>query len=125
MGRIERSIFTCDWLLDLELRRRSHGNLNKGESRHALARAVFFHRLGELRDRTAEAMAYRASGPCRGRQRCWWRPWRADGLISLGLSGLTPSQFPSKELGLVGAPVASLSNDGPPVLVNVGPPLLV
>ena len=62
MGRIERSIFTCDWLLDLELRRRSHGNLNKGESRHALARAVFFHRLGELRDRTAEAMTYRASG---------------------------------------------------------------
>lgn len=49
-------------LLDPELRRRSHGNLNKGESRHALARAVFFHRLGELRDRTAEAMAYRASG---------------------------------------------------------------
>ena len=52
----------ADWLPDLELRRRSHGNLNKGESRHALARAVFFHRLGELRDRTAEAMAYRASG---------------------------------------------------------------
>ena len=62
IGRIERSIFTCDWLLDPDLRRRSHGNLNKGESRHALARAVFFHRLGELRDRTAEAMAYRASG---------------------------------------------------------------
>lgn len=62
IGRIERSIFTCDWLMDGELRRRSHGNLNKGESRHALARAVFFHRLGELRDRTAEAMAYRASG---------------------------------------------------------------
>ncbi len=62
MGRIERSIFTCDWLLDPELRRRSHGNLNKGESRHALARAVFFHRLGELRDRTAQGMAYRASG---------------------------------------------------------------
>ena len=36
--------------------------LNKGESRHALARAVFFHRLGELRDRTAETLAYRASG---------------------------------------------------------------
>jgi TnpA family transposase len=53
IGRIERSIFMADWLLDLELRRRSHGNLNKGESRHALARAVFFHRLGELRDRTA------------------------------------------------------------------------
>ena len=62
MGRLERAIFTCDWLLDPELRRRSHGNLNKGESRHALARAVFFHRLGELRDRTAEDMAHRASG---------------------------------------------------------------
>ena len=49
-------------MLDPELRRRSNGNLNKGESRHALARAVFFHRLGELRDRTAEDMAHRASG---------------------------------------------------------------
>ncbi len=46
IGRIERSIFMADWLMDLELRRRSHGNLDKGESRHALARAVFFHRLG-------------------------------------------------------------------------------
>jgi len=62
IGRVERSIFMADWLMDLELRRRSHANLNKGESRHALARAVFFHCLGELRDRTAEAMAYRASG---------------------------------------------------------------
>jgi TnpA family transposase len=62
IGRIERSIFMADWLMDVDLRRRSHANLNKGESRHALARAVFFHRLGELRDRTAEAMAYRASG---------------------------------------------------------------
>jgi TnpA family transposase len=62
MGRLERAIFTCEWLLDPELRRRSNGNLNKGESRHALARAVFFHRLGELRDRTAEDMAHRASG---------------------------------------------------------------
>jgi hypothetical protein len=52
----------CDWLLDPEPGRRSNGNLNKGESRHALARAVFFHRLGELRDRTAEDMAHRASG---------------------------------------------------------------
>jgi TnpA family transposase len=62
MGRLERAILTCDWLLDPELRRRSNGNLNKGESRHALARAVFFHRLGELRDRSFENQAYRASG---------------------------------------------------------------
>jgi TnpA family transposase len=62
MGRIERSIFICDWLLDTKLRRRSHAILNKGESRHALARAVFLHQLGELRSRIAETMAYRASG---------------------------------------------------------------
>ncbi|MEC5292804.1 MULTISPECIES: Tn3 family transposase [unclassified Aurantimonas] len=62
IGRIERSIFICDWLLDPKLRRRSHAILNKGESRHALARAVFLHQLGELRNRISETMAYRASG---------------------------------------------------------------
>jgi len=62
IGRIERSIFICDWLLDPKLRRRSHAILNKGESRHALARAVFLHQLGELRNRIADTMAYRASG---------------------------------------------------------------
>lgn len=34
----------------------------EGEARNALARAVFFHRLGELPDRTFENQAYRASG---------------------------------------------------------------
>ena len=36
--------------------------LNKGEARNALARAVWFHRLGRLRDRAVEAQQYRASG---------------------------------------------------------------
>jgi hypothetical protein len=36
--------------------------LNKGEARNALARAVFFNRLGELRDRTYENQRHRASG---------------------------------------------------------------
>lgn len=36
--------------------------LNKGEARNALARAVFFNREGELRDRTFENQRYRASG---------------------------------------------------------------
>ncbi|NPD70306.1 Tn3 family transposase, partial [Acetobacteraceae bacterium] len=35
---------------------------NKGEARNALARAVFFNRLGELRDRQFESQAFRASG---------------------------------------------------------------
>ena len=47
---------------DPALRRRSNAGLNKGEARNALARAVFFHRLGEIRDRTFENQRYRASG---------------------------------------------------------------
>jgi TnpA family transposase len=62
IGRLDRSLFTLDWISDPALRRRSHAGLNKGETKHALARAVFFHRLGEVRDRTFENQRYRASG---------------------------------------------------------------
>jgi hypothetical protein len=44
------------------LRRRVHAGLNKGEARNALARAVFFNRLGEIRDRSFEQQRYRTSG---------------------------------------------------------------
>jgi hypothetical protein len=44
------------------LRRQATVELNKGEARNALTRAVCFHRLGRLRDRAAEALQYRASG---------------------------------------------------------------
>ena len=44
------------------LRRRVNAGLNKGEARNALARAVFFNRLGELRDRSYEDQQGRASG---------------------------------------------------------------
>ena len=36
--------------------------MNKGEARNALARAVFFNQLGEVRDRSLENQQYRASG---------------------------------------------------------------
>jgi TnpA family transposase len=62
LGRIERSLFAMDWLQNIELRRRVTTGLNKGEARNALARAVFFNRLGELRDRSFENQRYRASG---------------------------------------------------------------
>lgn len=62
LGRLERTLFTLDWLEDLELRRQTSQELNKGESRNSLARAVFIHRLGEIRDRTFENQKYRASG---------------------------------------------------------------
>jgi hypothetical protein len=59
---LERTLFTLDWISDPALRRRTNAGLNKGEARNALARAVFFHRLGEIRDRTFENQRYRASG---------------------------------------------------------------
>ena len=62
IGRLERTLFTLDWIGDPVLRRRANAGLNKGEARNALARAVFFHRLGEIRDRTFENQRYRASG---------------------------------------------------------------
>ncbi|MCZ6417899.1 Tn3 family transposase, partial [Vibrio parahaemolyticus] len=62
IGRLERTLFMLDWLRDPALRRRVQAGLNKGESRNALARAVFMHRLGEIRDRRLENQSYRASG---------------------------------------------------------------
>lgn len=62
LGRIERSLFILDWLQSVELRRRVNAGLNKGEARNALARAVFFNRLGEIRDRNYEQQRFRASG---------------------------------------------------------------
>ena len=49
-------------LEDPALRRRVTAGLNKGEARNSLARAVFFNRLGELRDRSFENQRHRASG---------------------------------------------------------------
>nr|CAH8250033.1 Tn3 family transposase ISSba14 [Enterobacter ludwigii]CAH8250240.1 Tn3 family transposase ISSba14 [Escherichia coli]CAH8250452.1 Tn3 family transposase ISSba14 [Enterobacter mori] len=62
IGRIERTLFMLDWFRDPSLRRRVQAGLNKGEARNALARAVFMHRLGEIRDRGLENQSYRASG---------------------------------------------------------------
>jgi TnpA family transposase len=37
-----------------------HVGLNKGEAKNALAKAVFFNRLGEMRDRSFESQRYRS-----------------------------------------------------------------
>lgn len=62
LGRIERTLFSLDWIKNVELRRRVQIGLNKGEAKNALARAVFLNRLGEARDRSFENQRYRASG---------------------------------------------------------------
>ena len=62
IGRIERTLFTLQLLRSEKRRHLIQSRLNKGESRNQLAQAVFFHRLGESRDRSFENQAHRASG---------------------------------------------------------------
>ena len=61
VGRIERTLFTLRWFEDPELRKLVTAELNKGESRNTLARAVAFHRLGRFRDRGTENQQIRAA----------------------------------------------------------------
>ena len=62
IGRIERTLFTLDWIERPEERRKATRELNKGEAENALKRAVFFHRTGRLRDRSLQAQSHRAGG---------------------------------------------------------------
>jgi TnpA family transposase len=62
VGRIERSLFMIEWYSSPVLRRRCQAGLNKGEAAHKLKRAVFFHERGEIRDRSFDSQAFRASG---------------------------------------------------------------
>lgn len=61
VGRVERTLFTFDWIEDPEKRRRATRELNKGEAENALKRAIFFHRIGRIRDRGLQAQGHRAS----------------------------------------------------------------
>ena len=54
IGRIERTVFTLDWIAASDLRQRTTAELNKGEMRNALARAVCLHHQGRFRDRDHE-----------------------------------------------------------------------
>lgn len=61
MGRIERTLFTLDWINDEQLRKTTTAELNKGESRNSLVRAVNLYRFGRFRDRSQENLSIRAS----------------------------------------------------------------
>lgn len=61
MGRIEKTIFILDYLSSETLRRKIHRGLNKGEAMNALARAIFFGKYGELRERALQDQLQRAS----------------------------------------------------------------
>lgn len=61
IGRVERTLFTLRWFQDPVLRRQVTAELDKGEARNTLARAVAFHRLGRFRDRGHENQQTRAA----------------------------------------------------------------
>ncbi|WP_201715524.1 Tn3 family transposase [Rossellomorea arthrocnemi] len=61
MGRIEKTIFILDYISNEAIRRRIQRGLNKGESMNALARALFFGKRGELRERALQDQLQRAS----------------------------------------------------------------
>lgn len=61
MGRIEKTLFILDYISSETLRRRIQRGLNKGEAMNALARAIFFGKHGELRERALQDQLQRAS----------------------------------------------------------------
>lgn len=61
-GGIERTLFMIERYSSALLLRRCQAGLNKGEAAHKLKRAVFFHKRGEIRDRSFDSQAFRASG---------------------------------------------------------------
>ena len=54
LGRVDKTIHALDYIDDETKRRRILQQLNKGEDRHKLARAVFHGKRGELRQRYRE-----------------------------------------------------------------------
>ena len=60
--KLERFVEVFSHAIHGSCRRRVTADLNKGEAHNAMARAVCFNRLGEIRDRSFENQRHRASG---------------------------------------------------------------
>ena len=54
LGRIAKTLYLLAYIDDESYRRRILNQINRGEGRHALARAVFFGKKGELRQKYRE-----------------------------------------------------------------------
>lgn len=61
MGRIEKTVFILDYISNETLRRRVQRGLNKGEAMNGLARALFFGKRGEFRERGLQDQLQRTS----------------------------------------------------------------
>ena len=62
LGRLEHTRFILDLLRSPTLRHEMQASLNKGEASNNLRKAVFFNRLGQIRDRAYESQLYRGRG---------------------------------------------------------------
>ncbi len=62
MGKLERSIFTLNFMQDAVMQRRALAGLNKGEAIHSLANAILIGKDGELHEAQLKAQIHRASG---------------------------------------------------------------
>jgi len=77
-GRVERRLFKLRYIRNPSIRHRISAGLAKGEPRNALARAIFFHRLGEIPDRSYQnqrigpAASIWSSPPSRCGIPCTW-----------------------------------------------------
>jgi TnpA family transposase len=61
IGRIERTLQSIRWIEDPNLRRGTTEELNKGEARNSLSRAVSLYRQGRFRDRSFDRQSHRAA----------------------------------------------------------------
>ena len=62
VGRIARTLFIVEWLLDVYMQRRANVDLNKGENHYPLKNALRIGRQGEIRDCIAEGLNNRIAG---------------------------------------------------------------
>ena len=62
MGKLERSIFTLNFMQDAVMQRRALAGLNKGEAIHSLADVIHIGKKGELHEAKLDAQMQRASG---------------------------------------------------------------
>lgn len=61
LGRVIKTIYILRYVCDPELRRRVHLQLNRGESRHSLAKVIFFDNRGVFKTSDYEEIMNRAS----------------------------------------------------------------
>ena len=56
------TLFIIEWVLNVDMQRRTQIGLNKGEAHHALKGALRIGRQGEIRDRATEGQHFRIAG---------------------------------------------------------------